>query len=1701
MAKQYSIASNERTPLLSHPSDTSSANSLSLSSSDASNQIPDRDLPSLCNEPLLDEEARLESRSEAPLTVIPTSVGHIVSVLLIGTFVSNADSSLLFATHAIIASEFNALHDSSWLLTSFALAQAATLPLYGKLSDIYGRKPLLILAYLLFATGCFLVGVAGSMSELLIGRVISGLGASGMTALVSILITDLVPLRDVATWRSWVNIVATTGRSIGGPLGGWLADSVGWRWSFLGQVPFAGVAIVLVWIVLPARVHQLEEEKQGSKFSRIDFLGALFMTLSVLCLLLPMEIGGDRIPWSDHRIFMLFTAALVFGVLFLIAEGWVAKEPIIPLSVLRHKEVLLASLIMTCQVGAQVALMFAVPLYFQVTARASSTIAGAHLFPAVFGNAIGGLISGVVIKRTGRYKALTLGATGIASLAYLLLILRWHGNTNWLESLYIFPGGFGTGIVNSTLFISIQAALDPSFAAIAASTLYLASSIGMLAGMAGVSAVLQQSLRVNLDTRLTDLGVSGQKKWKIIEKAVADVHYIDRTKPLIANAIVGSYIEALTWTHVVSLACALTGFIATLFLRQRKLPVIFAVCTKSSPAYLPAAGSTQSQFKRLAWRCNVHVMLTSRVTHNKIQIPFKSTSLSTLESMAPLTQTEVQQLADSIQKDISTTHYACSSLDRITGGSASFTFRGVLRSPLALPIERETVSVIVKKATDFAAINSNFTLDARRSVRLPGDRVSTVCSPTHCNQAYEDAMLKALSNKELADQKDILTVCTPLSLHYFPSSQIQIIEDLQPAVDLETILKDSTDSLIQVDFATIGFALGSWLLAFHTWAKKTDQDELTLMMSRNKASQDLKWRTTYDGIVGIAQGFPIVPEEDLSVLRQVRETAQWDVLLNVIPKPQLHIIDFEFAHLGNRATDLGQMIGDLLEKSYMFESGSGTYLNCELIIGSFVKGYGSISQHMAKRVMIHAGVHLINWCARHPGAEMRGKGEGLMQRAIEIIKTAWNEDEAFFHGGLLRLQAVPSQQQNLASSTKVSPYFLSPQSVVKADIVFYETVKPLYDRSLYTDKNEQSHRIGQYSSQPTGCCFYSQPCNSERRATEPGDNITCDICLLARFRVLLTGFYTCGNDTTAGQHFNGARFSPCPLCAMVQQGSQTICNTERNTYQPSSQVIDNQLSLRLSSIAAMAFMGIVAGVPNSRVPLILPPSRQLPRAILGKAITVSFLVALKKPEQAFMAPQPARAIRYAGSPNPCTQCCNNRAGTEFRYAPNSVCLNTPKAYRHIFGPKGNVKKNVFYEIWPATPDHVNTWSANSISVHARKRRVLNYAFSESALRGAEVFVHANVDRWLELLGQKKLNDSQWTVPIDMADQVTYLVFDILGDLCFGKCFDMKEASNPPTLQLFTDMAKLAWSPIGSLFIWLKPRGIDRLIAATTPAVVQNWHGFVQDCLKKRTAKQLELKQKPIPESEVRKDFFHWLFGAKDPETGTEYSTSELHAECELLIIAGSDTTSIVLSAAYFYLSRNPRIQERLAQEIQSTFASYDDIKAGPKLQSCTFLTAFLMEAMRMAPPVAAEPGREVLPGGTTVNGHYFPQGTQVSTAFWAMHYNEDYYPEALQFRPERWIEGEAGSTVESVALAESAFCAFSAGSRGCVGKNMAWMEMRIVISKTLWKFEIKQDPENKLGGGSAGAGPGRCEEGQYQTYEMFVSNRKGPVVQLKERLH
>ncbi|KAL0930678.1 major facilitator superfamily transporter [Colletotrichum truncatum] len=586
---------DERSPLLSQArreSSSSGESSLTSSSSSSSGDSDGQFLPwhltpsTEVDEACVDVERTAPARTGGDSTTKPqglpaSAVVKIVAILLVGTFTANADGSLVMATHPTIASEFNDLENSSWLFVAFALAGAATQTLYGKLSDIYGRRALLMVAYTLFAAGCVMIGVGRTMWQVVLGRVISGSGGSSLNVLGLLLITDLVPLRDVAAWQAGINIAATVGRSLGGPIGGWLADTIGWRWSFLGQAPIFMIAVLLCWFFLPRGKpnSKTEAEAEGPKvgldekspLARVDFLGAALLALFVLAFLLPIEIGGTKIPWTHPLIFILFGAAIVLGGLFAATEEWWAKEPILPLELLKHRDIVLTYVITGAQIAAQLGLLFSVPLYFQVTQRVSNTVAGLHLFPAVAGNAIGGILAGYLIKKTGRYKSLLIIATIASSFSYVLLLLRWHGNTNIWESLYIFPGGLGAGLVQSAGFISVQAAVNPKHKAAVTSGVFLTVQIGMILGLSSVSAVMMERMRWRLEALLKGMGIEAAVRNTIISKATSNVDFIDHTDSNIAKAIVAAYVEGLGFSHGVSLISSAVGLIGAIFLREHQL--------------------------------------------------------------------------------------------------------------------------------------------------------------------------------------------------------------------------------------------------------------------------------------------------------------------------------------------------------------------------------------------------------------------------------------------------------------------------------------------------------------------------------------------------------------------------------------------------------------------------------------------------------------------------------------------------------------------------------------------------------------------------------------------------------------------------------------------------------------------------------------------------------------------------------------------------------------------------------------------------------------------------------------------------------------------------------------------------------------------------------------------------------------------------
>ncbi|KAK0737977.1 cytochrome P450-like protein [Schizothecium vesticola] len=442
-------------------------------------------------------------------------------------------------------------------------------------------------------------------------------------------------------------------------------------------------------------------------------------------------------------------------------------------------------------------------------------------------------------------------------------------------------------------------------------------------------------------------------------------------------------------------------------------------------------------------------------------------------------------------------------------------------------------------------------------------------------------------------------------------------------------------------------------------------------------------------------------------------------------------------------------------------------------------------------------------------------------------------------------------------------------------------------------------------------------------------------------------------------------------------------------------------------------------------------------------------------------------------------------GQFVRFGPNSLSVNSNTALKDIYGFKANVRKSEFYDafVHPAP----NTHNTRDKEVHARKRRVLSHAFSDSAIKEVERYILANIRTFCDAIGDlgRVVDEKKgWSAPKNMADWCNWLAMDILGDLCFGKAFHMLDRPDNRYAVDLVGVAAQRHLICGTMPI-VDKLSLDKVIFKKIAAGRAQYMAYSRGQLTQRTA---------LGDETDRRDFFYHLLKARDPETGQGFSTPELWGESNLLIIAGSDTTSTAMAATLFYLVRHPAALAKVTAEIRSRFPDAEAIHQGPALASLTYLRACIDEAMRLSPSVGGLLPREVLPGGTTIDGHAIPAGIVVGTPHYTIHHNAAYYPDPFAYRPERWLdEGD-------VALAQSAFCPFSIGPRGCIGKGLAYIEMTITLARTLWLYDVRRavgvrDP----GEGEKGREWGRHREGEFQLVDTFTSLKDGPMVEFRRR--
>jgi EmrB/QacA subfamily drug resistance transporter len=420
----------------------------------------------------------------------PTKMSHrqilvVFSGLMLGMLLAALDQTIVATALPTIVGELGGLEHLSWVVTAYLLTSTASSPLYGKISDLVGRKIVFQFAIVVFLIGSVLSGISQNMIQLISFRAIQGLGAGGLMVMALTIIGDVLSPRERGRYQGYMSSVFAFSSVIGPLLGGLFVDQLSWRWIFYINVPIGIVALVVTSSVLNLPFTRREH--------RIDYLGAALLVGAVSCILLVTVWGGSQYPWGSPEVIGLTAAGIVLLGLFLLRESR-AAEPILPLRLFRSRVFTLTGsatfILGLCMLGATIFL----PVYLQIVTGVSATNSGLLILPLMLGVVVMSVASGRLITRTGRYKAWPVAGSVFMAVG-LALLSRMDAHTpRLLSSLFMVVMGAGLGMVMMVLVVALQNSVERSDLGIATSSNTFFRSLGGAFGAAIFGAIMTARL-------------------------------------------------------------------------------------------------------------------------------------------------------------------------------------------------------------------------------------------------------------------------------------------------------------------------------------------------------------------------------------------------------------------------------------------------------------------------------------------------------------------------------------------------------------------------------------------------------------------------------------------------------------------------------------------------------------------------------------------------------------------------------------------------------------------------------------------------------------------------------------------------------------------------------------------------------------------------------------------------------------------------------------------------------------------------------------------------------------------------------------------------------------------------------------------------------------------------------------------------------
>ena len=514
-----------------------------------------------------------QKNDEAPKSLTHKEIIFVLSGLMVGLLLAALDQTIVSTALKSIVEDFDGLAHYTWVVTAYLLTSTASTPLYGKISDLYGRRPVFQFAIITFLIGSFAAGAATSMEQLIAFRAIQGLGAGGLMSLTFVIIGDIISPRERGKYQGYFGGVWGLSSVAGPLLGGYFSDHAqilgvsGWRWIFYINLPFGIAALILTSIFL----HIPKVKREHS----IDYLGALLLVSGVSSLLLGLSVYGPQDGWQNSKTLLTIAAAIVLMLLFIFQESR-AKEPIIPLTLFRNHTFSVTS-VMAFIIGAGMfGAIIMLPLYFQIVKGDSATSAGLKLIPFMIGIVTFSIVSGKLITKHGHYKRFPIMGLSLMTVGLFMLSTLTQTTPFWQLAIYAVLIGAGLGLSMQTIVIALQNSVEFRDMGVATSANTFFRSIGATMGVALFGTVYASRLAHNLPIEIEKLRASNPaalvgatpEKFEALKDNTA---VLQTFTPELQAGIINAFVNSFHVVFLTSVPITIIGFFIAFMLRETPL--------------------------------------------------------------------------------------------------------------------------------------------------------------------------------------------------------------------------------------------------------------------------------------------------------------------------------------------------------------------------------------------------------------------------------------------------------------------------------------------------------------------------------------------------------------------------------------------------------------------------------------------------------------------------------------------------------------------------------------------------------------------------------------------------------------------------------------------------------------------------------------------------------------------------------------------------------------------------------------------------------------------------------------------------------------------------------------------------------------------------------------------------------------------------